>query len=143
MDCVVYLAPISRLDVLFLLVMTIALSYIYERNKEGERISLWKQLQDLEVVLFNTPWLLLIFNVILSPKESSNFNGTQVARSDILGIDHPNFGLLFTWSNMKPEEPLAKKLDRALYFVWMERNSRLHGKKASTNLQFSTSQGGC
>ncbi|KAL4284184.1 hypothetical protein GQ457_16G024570 [Hibiscus cannabinus] len=98
---------------------------VYGPNDGIIRRQIWSHLVDLKQTVAGDPWILLgDFNVIASPEESSDFNGSQVLCADMRDFldcmdslevsDHPYNGPQFTWSNLQSESFLARKLDRAL-----------------------------
>ncbi|OMO51164.1 reverse transcriptase [Corchorus capsularis] len=107
-------------------------SAVYGANNEGDRRNLWSYLLQTATTIGADPWLVVgDFNVISRIKESSEFNGTQIAGCDISDfnscisqldlVDHAYSGPLFTWWNKRDEGSISKKLDRALVnFSWLE-----------------------
>lgn len=99
---------------------------VYASNTEEERKSLWDSLRDTNVAfnLSNTPWLVNgDFNEIFSPLESSNESIVRTTRgmrdfgaclADTGLFDLPFNGPKYTWTNNRPDDPIAKKLDRCL-----------------------------
>ncbi|GMI83892.1 hypothetical protein HRI_002058500 [Hibiscus trionum] len=101
------------------------LSVIYASNSREERRKLWRDLVCFKGCVDGLPWVLVgDFNVTLYPKESSYFSGSQGISGamkdfsdcleDLDVLDHPFQGPMFTWCNMREEQPLARKLDRIL-----------------------------
>ncbi|OMO85318.1 Geminivirus AR1/BR1 coat protein [Corchorus capsularis] len=71
------------------------------------------------------------FNIISTVTESSNYNGTEIAGSDISDftdclsqlelVDHAYTGPLFTWWNKRDEGSISRKLDQTLINIaWLE-----------------------
>lgn len=99
---------------------------IYAGNTVEERSELWVELLNLQHShsLDSSPWLVGgDFNEITHPAEHSattvtSFTPQMVEFNSCLSQleirDLRFHGLRFTWSNKRPEDPIAKKLDRAL-----------------------------
>lgn len=104
----------------------IIISVIYASNEVEERLNLWSEIEALVSLhnLDSKPWLLLgDFNQIREHKEHSkpatlnmdkkmrDFNQCLLSAN----VDDLNFrGNTFTWWNKRKNDPIAKKLDRAL-----------------------------
>ncbi|KAF2612153.1 hypothetical protein F2Q70_00010036 [Brassica cretica] len=99
---------------------------VYAANTDEERNDLWIELLDIQSSFFleNQPWLVGgDFNEITHPVEHSDplistitppmsaFN-SFLSQLEIRDLRY--HGARFTWSNKFPENPIAKKLDRAL-----------------------------
>ncbi|XP_013717728.1 uncharacterized protein LOC106421427 [Brassica napus] len=102
-------------------------SAIYESNLEGERRHLWDDLRSTHSAYnhLNLPWILIgDYNVTLSSGEQSRardylpdqagMRRFQEMVSDCALSDLAYVGALFTWWNKQEEDPIWKKLDRAL-----------------------------
>lgn len=99
---------------------------IYAGNTAEERTELWVELLSLQTTLSldSVPWLVGgDFNEIIHPAELSASSVTSLSSHmtefstclNQLEIRDLRFhGPIFTWSNKRPENPIAKKLDRAL-----------------------------
>ena len=110
-------------------------SAIYTHNIAIERISSWRDLRGTQAsyAYLNLPWVLTgEYNVKLASNEHSR---AMDYRSDQVGMTHfqevitdcglldlPYVGTLFTWWNKREEDPIGKKLDRALVDgEWLKR----------------------
>ena len=102
-------------------------SAIYAFNTVGERMTLWEELRGTKAAYchLKLPWIILgDFNATLSSSEHSramDYRGDQIgmrhfqeAITDCMVTDLPYTGALFTWWNKRVEDPIGKKLDRAL-----------------------------
>ncbi|CAD5330494.1 unnamed protein product [Arabidopsis thaliana] len=104
-----------------------AVAFVYGRNNDIERRSLWEDISVLSrsSPLSHTAWLLLgDFNQIAASSE--HYSITQSAfnirgMEDFQGClrdnqlsDLPTRGVFFTWSNHQQDNPIIRKLDRAL-----------------------------
>lgn len=104
-----------------------AIAFVYGRNTEIERRSLWEDISWLADTspLCYTPWILVgDFNQIAATGEHySIINSTLplrgmedfqncIAENDL--VDLPSRGAFFTWSNHQQDNPIIRKLDRAL-----------------------------
>lgn len=102
-------------------------SAIYTFNTPSERMRLWQELRSTQAAYghLNMPWIVIgNFNVTLASSEHSRAHDY---RPDQLGMtqfqevvtdcslqDLPYTGALFTWWNQREEDPIGKKLDKAL-----------------------------
>nr|VDC99178.1 unnamed protein product [Brassica oleracea] len=107
---------------------TVALYFtaVYAANTAEERNDLWIELLDIQSSFFleNQPWLVGgDFNEITHPVEHSDplistitppMSAFNSCLSQLEIRDLRYHGASFTWSNKCPENPIAKKLDRAL-----------------------------
>lgn len=106
---------------------SVTVAFIYGFNTEGQRRELWRDLSELNSspTLRNAPWLLMgDFNQILC---SSEHYSIQAYNAPLRGMQELRFfmenndltdlssrGNYFTWTNCRPEDPILRKLDRAL-----------------------------
>jgi hypothetical protein len=99
------------------------ITFIYASNEGVDRRQLWLDMEDLQAMVANSPWLLAgDFNVIKAPAE--NFGGLALdtyeqdfkACTEAIGIeDHPAVGCYYTWTNRREDGHfIVKKLDRVL-----------------------------
>lgn len=119
-------------------------SAIYVFNTAAERVQLWEELPGTRAAYehFAFPWILLgDFNETLASSEHSR---ALDYRTDQVGIRHfqeaitacsvldmPYTGALFTWWNKRHEDPIGKKLDRALVNQeWLIRYSQLRDRRS-------------
>ena len=102
-------------------------SAIYAFNTAEERTRLWEELRGTKDAYghLKLPWILIgYFNETLASREHSR---SLEYRRDLTGMYHfqelvvdcsvtdlPYTGALFTWWNNREEDPIGKKLDRAL-----------------------------
>ncbi|CAA0270680.1 unnamed protein product [Arabidopsis thaliana] len=104
-----------------------AVTFVYGRNTEAERRSFWDDITRLSASspLCNSPWLLVgDFNQIASVTEHyslmpSNISlrgleDLQACMRDSDLVDLPCRGVLYTWSNHQQDNPILRKLDRAI-----------------------------
>lgn len=106
--------------------VTFYFTAVYAANTAEERNELWVELLQIQssLALEDQPWLVGgDFNEITHPDEHSDptfsvisppmaaFN-TCLSQLEIRDLRY--HGELFTWTNKRPEDPIAKKLDRAL-----------------------------
>lgn len=101
-------------------------SAVYACNNKEERVPLWEELLEIQQTLFleNTSWLIGgDLNQILHFNEHSKDSVNHLSEDMIelkdflrtLGVDDLRFqGCSHTWTNKRPEDPITKKLDRAL-----------------------------
>lgn len=102
-------------------------SAIYAFNTASERTQLWNEMRETQQVYahLNLPWILMgDYNVSLSSSEHSrsmdyrsdqqSMRAFQEVVTDCSLIDLAYGGALFTWWNKRNEDPIGKKLDRAL-----------------------------
>ncbi|XP_010529057.1 PREDICTED: uncharacterized protein LOC104806035 [Tarenaya hassleriana] len=103
------------------------ISFIYAKNTPGERRSLWTEISGLATngLIMSRPWLLAgDFNQILRPQEHASptvpFNPTS-GMFDLQDcifsnglFDLTTRGHFFTWINNNSDNPIARKLDRAI-----------------------------
>ena len=102
-------------------------SAIYAFNTAEERTRLWEEIRGTKVAYghLKLPWILIgDFNETLASSEHSrsleyrrDLTGMyqfQELVSDCSVTDLPYTGALFTWWNNREEDPIGKKLDRAL-----------------------------
>ncbi|CAD5314643.1 unnamed protein product [Arabidopsis thaliana] len=104
-----------------------AVTFVYGRNNEAERRSLWDDTTRLSASspLCNSPWLLVgDFNQIASITEHYSLMPSNISLrgledlqaymrdSDL--VDLPCRGVLYTWSNHQQDNPILRKLDRAI-----------------------------
>lgn len=108
-------------------IQSFAVAFVYGRNTELERRSLWEDISSLasSTPLRHTPWLLVgDFNQIAATNEhysvipsSLPLRGleefTNCLRDNDL-VDLPSRGIFYTWSNHQQANPIIRKLDRAL-----------------------------
>lgn len=99
---------------------------IYASNHRNERLFLWEELKHLHhsLCLDSLPWITGgDFNQILHPAEHSSLQVDHITSQmahfrnclNHIGLfDLRFYGPTFTWSNKRPEDPIAKKLDRLL-----------------------------
>lgn len=104
----------------------IVISVVYASNDEVTRKALWQELRGSHSHqrIQGKPWLVIgDFNQVLHPNEHSkpinlNVNGSiREFRDCLLDSDLADLtykGNTFTWWNKHQEDPVAKKLDRAL-----------------------------
>jgi len=109
------------------LLQSFAVAFVYGRNSELDRRSLWEDILVLSRTspLSVTPWLLLgDFNQIAAASEHYSINQSllnlrgmedlQCCLRDSQLSDLPSRGVFFTWSNHQQDNPILRKLDRAL-----------------------------
>ena len=110
----------------------IIITSVYAYNLIAERVDLWAELINLQqgLSLDLRPWLVAgDFNQIANPSEHSSAS-VQAISSDMIDFrdtllqtglfDLRYQGILNTWSNKQPADPIAKKLDRALVnYEWI------------------------
>ena len=102
-------------------------SAIYAYNTAAERLQLWEDLRGTRAAYghLSLPWIMLgDFNETLASSEhsraldyrtdQSGMRHFQEAITDCSVLDLPYTGALFTWWNKRVEDPIGKKLDRAL-----------------------------
>ncbi|KFK22273.1 hypothetical protein AALP_AAs69811U000200 [Arabis alpina] len=102
-------------------------AFIYARNRRLERVPLWNSLKDLAAspTMHNRPWLVMgDFNQVISLSEVYSLLPSTVCMQrmddfqDCLSstglFDLAPRGNFFTWTNNSPDNPKARKLDRAL-----------------------------
>ncbi|XP_018473790.2 uncharacterized protein LOC108845015 [Raphanus sativus] len=102
-------------------------SAVYASNNEVERRALWADLRGTQAAYhhLDLPWIVIgDFNVTLSSAEHSRGGATQSSHlgmrffqeavGDCNLTDMASSGALFTWWNKRDEDPIGKKLDRAL-----------------------------
>ncbi|XVF79317.1 hypothetical protein PTKIN_Ptkin14bG0211600 [Pterospermum kingtungense] len=93
---------------------------VYAPNNDSERLTLWKELQDI-IDESGVPWCLTgDFNVVRTVDEKIGFSFNQAAMDEFSGfintlglIDLPLVGGKFTWSSNR-ESPTFCRLDRFL-----------------------------
>lgn len=114
---------------------SIAVAFIYGRNTELERRSLWEDLSTMNSTspLRTTPWLLVgdlnqiasaseHYSIIPSSLPLRGMEDLQNCMSMNELVDLPSRGVFFTWSNHRPENPIIRKLDRAMVNdCWLEK----------------------
>ncbi|XP_024015179.1 uncharacterized protein LOC112088921 [Eutrema salsugineum] len=102
-------------------------TFVYASNFEVQRLKLW---DDISIIRNSSPvrfrpWLLVgDFNQIASVSEHFSVIHASLPLRGISQIqdcmevnelsDMPSRGLFFTWTNCRPEDPILRKLDRAL-----------------------------
>ncbi|KAI0493618.1 hypothetical protein KFK09_023737 [Dendrobium nobile] len=97
-------------------------SVVYASNSSDERLSLWKDLQDIADG-YSGPWIILgDFNCCRSQHEKAG--GTLLTNSKVLDFNNMIFnvaahdlasvGHYFTWFNQRTDNPIHIKLDRML-----------------------------
>lgn len=104
-----------------------AVAFVYGRNTDIERRKLWEDLSVLSLSspLRFTPWVLMgdfnqiaatceHFSVIPSSIPSRPLEDFQTCMLDNNLVDLPSRGVFYTWSNHQPDNPILRKLDRAL-----------------------------
>lgn len=110
-------------------------SAIYAYNTVAERTQLWRDLRATQATYahLHLPWILIgDFNVTLSSNEHSRaldhrcdqtgMTHFQEVTTDCALMNLPYVGALFTWWNKRDEDPIGKKLDRALVNgEWLQR----------------------
>lgn len=102
-------------------------SAVYAFNTVADRTHLWEELRGTRAAYehLNHPWILIgDFNETLASSEHSRaldyrrdqtgMRHFQEAVTDCSVMDLPYTGALFTWWNNRVEDPIGKKLDRAL-----------------------------
>lgn len=102
-------------------------SAIYAHNSAAERTHLWREMRETQAAYahLNLPWILIgDYNVMLSSTEHSrsmDYRSDQVSMgafqevvTDCSLLDLAYGGAYFTWWNKRDEDPIGKKLDRAL-----------------------------
>ena len=101
-------------------------SAVYASNSEAERRRLWDEIRGTQAAYshLDVPWIVMgDFNVALASSEHSRgfIASSQLGMryfQDLVGdcnlTDLAYSGALFTWWNKRDEDPLGKKLDRAL-----------------------------
>ncbi|KAG7588723.1 Zinc finger CCHC-type superfamily [Arabidopsis suecica] len=104
-----------------------AVAFVYGRSTDIERRLLWEELSVLadSPIICNTPWVLVgDFNQIAASNEHFSVIQSSIPlrgmeefqnclRDNELG-DIPSRGAFFTWSNHQQDNPILRKLDRAL-----------------------------
>ncbi|XP_010555870.1 PREDICTED: uncharacterized protein LOC104825266 [Tarenaya hassleriana] len=103
------------------------ISFIYARNTSGERRLLWSDISALATncLVTSRPWLLVgDFNQILHPHEHASPSSSCSLSSGMLEFQDCLFtsglfdltarGHFFTWTNNNTDNPITRKLDRAL-----------------------------
>ncbi|CAE6062902.1 unnamed protein product [Arabidopsis arenosa] len=104
-----------------------AAAFVYGKNTDGERRLLWEEINSLSPSspLKVSPWLLLgdfnqiaatsdHFSVIPSSFSLRGLDDFQDCLRDNDLVDIPSRGVFFTWSNHQQQNPIIRKLDRAL-----------------------------
>ena len=104
-----------------------AVAFVYGRNSELERRSLWEDISSLagSSPLSATPWILLgDFNQIAATNEHYSVTPPNYSLRGIEDfqnclrenqlVDISSRGGFFTWSNHQQDNPIIRKLDRAL-----------------------------
>lgn len=102
-------------------------AFVYARNTEEERRPLWQTMAHLVQgpLLNNSPWLVVgDFNQPLATSEVYSYHPYDISHHGMLEFqecltdcglfDLAFSGCLLTWSNRQPENPICRKLDRAL-----------------------------
>lgn len=95
---------------------------VYALNDETKRKDLWMDLNRVSLLMIDEPWVVVgDFNVIRNMRETSDsYDGMPSTRAvqdfrdcldDIGLVDWRPDGTLFTWSNKRRANFLAKKLD--------------------------------
>ncbi|CAE6012165.1 unnamed protein product [Arabidopsis arenosa] len=104
-----------------------AVAFVYGRNTEIERRLLWEDISLLasSTPLSETPWILVgdfnqvaatneHFSIIQSSFSMRGIEDFQSCLRDNNLSDLPSRGVFFTWSNHQQDNPIIRKLDRAL-----------------------------
>lgn len=104
-----------------------AVAFVYGRNTELERRVLWEEISALAAssLLSVTPWILLgdfnqiaaiseHFSIIHSPYSLRGMEDFQTCIRDNQLADLPRRGVFYTWSNHQQDNPIIRKLDRAM-----------------------------
>ena len=102
-------------------------SAAYASNSEMERRIMWDELRGTQAAYqyLDLPWIVIgDFNATLSTREHSRGGGAPSSQlgmryfQELVGdcnlTDMASTGALFTWWNKRDEDPIGKKLDRAL-----------------------------
>jgi len=109
-------------------------SFVYASNFMEERKELWNDLRDHSdsPIIRSKPWIIFgDFNEILDMEEHSNSRENPVTTTGMrdfqMAVNHCSItdlayhGPLFTWSNKRENDLIAKKLDRVLVNdVWLQ-----------------------
>ena len=104
-----------------------AVALVYGKNNEVERRVLWDEMSQLSITspLSRTPWVLLgDFNQILNTAEHFSVSPSSYSVRGLEDLqdclrdseldDLSSRGVFYTWSNHQLNNPIIKKLDRAL-----------------------------
>ncbi|CAL9221011.1 unnamed protein product [Arabidopsis halleri] len=107
--------------------LSFAAAFVYGLNTDLERRLLWEEISSIAVTspLCFTPWILLgDYNQIAATSEHYSVNHSsfslrgmedfQECMRDNDLADIPSRGVFFTWSNHQLDNPIIRKLDRAV-----------------------------
>lgn len=107
--------------------ISISVAFVYGFNTEGQRKDLWRELSALNSssTLRNSAWMVIgDFNQILNSNEHYSIQaydpplkGMEDLKSFLETNDLTDLscrGTYYTWTNSRPEDPILRKLDRAV-----------------------------
>ncbi|KAL0899287.1 hypothetical protein Bca101_083248 [Brassica carinata] len=107
--------------------ISISVAFVYRFNTEIQRRDLWRELSVLNSTspLHNSPWMVIgDFNQILNTSEHysiQDFASPVRGMEDLMSFLDANGltdlscrGTYHAWTNCKPEDPILRKLDRAV-----------------------------